>query len=176
MRARGGAERSRGAQLELLLTSLLYMSKTEAAAAAQAAGGALLSPVLASQLARAEAARQAGRPWDGWCGAQHESRSRARCAQALTRSRAHARRCRCRVPSRARHSIQLIGMSATFPNFQQLADWWGAASYATTFRPVELQYQLKARQASAARAAALCARACACACAADAPSLRAAGG
>ncbi len=82
------SEGSRGAQLELLLTMLLYMSKTEAALA-QAAGGALLSPVLASQIARSQAAKQAGRPFDGWCGAAARS-ARARDAQALTRARAAA--------------------------------------------------------------------------------------
>ena len=41
--------------------------------------------------------------------------------------------------------IQLIGMSATMPNFRQLADWLHAASFETTFRPVPLAYNIKAR-------------------------------
>jgi replicative superfamily II helicase len=36
-------------------------------------------------------------------------------------------------------------MSATMPNFRQLADWLHAASFETTFRPVPLAYNIKAR-------------------------------
>jgi DNA polymerase theta len=46
--------------------------------------------------------------------------------------------------------IQLIGMSATLPNFRDLADWLQAAHYETDFRPVPLDYRLKARGGSSA--------------------------
>ncbi|KAK3250240.1 hypothetical protein CYMTET_40375 [Cymbomonas tetramitiformis] len=49
--------------------------------------------------------------------------------------------------SAANHSLQLVGMSATLPNAQQLADWLGAALYETDFRPVPLTHMMKVERA-----------------------------
>ena len=39
--------------------------------------------------------------------------------------------------------IQFVGMSATLPNIQEVADWMGAALYESTFRPVPLDEYIK---------------------------------
>ena len=39
--------------------------------------------------------------------------------------------------------MQLIGMSATLPNAQAVADWLGADLFETSFRPVPLEQRVK---------------------------------
>jgi superfamily II RNA helicase len=42
-----------------------------------------------------------------------------------------------------REGVQVVGMSATMPNVDQVARWLGAELYITTFRPVPLVQYLK---------------------------------
>ena len=41
---------------------------------------------------------------------------------------------------KSQHRVQLVGMSATFSNMPKLCRWLHAASYVSTFRPVELAH------------------------------------
>lgn len=43
-------------------------------------------------------------------------------------------------------SVQIIAMSATFPNIQQVADWLHAKLYVTLFRPTKVDEYIKQGQ------------------------------
>jgi replicative superfamily II helicase len=43
-----------------------------------------------------------------------------------------------------KHAVQVIGMSATFPNLNQLATWIDAELFVTEFRPIQIKEYVKA--------------------------------
>jgi DNA polymerase theta len=117
------ADEGRGPTLESLCSTLLYYSFIDAGKEGDPTHP---SPALSSQQLRL---RNANLPAN-------------ECRRAsLPRIGARGRRadaCSLR--------IQMIGMSATLPNFSVLGTWWRAATYVTGYRPTPLEHRFVVRR------------------------------